>query len=383
LRARLLLALSLVLTVLALTHLAWAWENGGADQPDPIYGTHDWIAERALDWLPPNEKVLILTYRAVYLYGTELPDNGIGDTTRHHVYFWPNGTVQDNASATRAMDMYNNALQAIASGNLTDAAKWTGAMTHYIDDLASFGHVMGAETSWGPEAHHSAYESYVERRTDSPGANEIPLSFDGTLASISPFQAAKMLAHDTTFDDSGAGRNATWMNQHYDWNDPTFKGRAYQSINLALNYVADAVHYVWSSGIVTTTTTQQPTTTATTSSSSHVVINEFEQNPPDEDRDNEWVELYNPTPSVVNISGWMINTTEGDRNSYPIPLGTQLLPGAFWVAPLPGLFIDNTGDMLILLNPQGAEIDRTPLKADPDSPGDTRTWQLTPDAGAD
>jgi hypothetical protein len=245
-------------------HPAWAWDNGGADQADPTYGTHDWMAERALDWIPPNEKALILTYRAAYLYGTEMPDKVFNDEACcHHVYFWPNGTVQDNASARRAMDMYDNALQAFTAGNLTDAAKWTGAMTHYVDDLASFGHVMGVDTSWGLEAHHTAYESYVERRTDSPNASEIPLSFDGSLASISPFQAAIGLARDTTFDLSGMGHTAVWMSQHYNWSDPVFTARAYQSINLAVNYVAEAVHAIWSTYVVTTTTSQQVTTSTT------------------------------------------------------------------------------------------------------------------------
>src|SRR4030066_249100 len=74
------------------------WSNGGysANPASPDYGTHDWIAEHALDWLPQQEKQFILDNKAAYLYGTELPDNnkaadGIGDTTKHHIYFLANG----------------------------------------------------------------------------------------------------------------------------------------------------------------------------------------------------------------------------------------------------------------------------------------------------
>jgi len=35
----------------------WAWSNGGfsADPSNPDYGTHDWIAQHALDWMPDQE----------------------------------------------------------------------------------------------------------------------------------------------------------------------------------------------------------------------------------------------------------------------------------------------------------------------------------------
>jgi hypothetical protein len=38
-----------------------AWSNGGysTDPNQPVYGTHDWIAQHALDWLPTNEKQYI------------------------------------------------------------------------------------------------------------------------------------------------------------------------------------------------------------------------------------------------------------------------------------------------------------------------------------
>src|SRR5512141_1058584 len=78
---------------------AFGWSNGGdsADPMHPDYGTHDWIAEHALDYLPAAEKQYITDNLVTYLYGTELPDNsglvdGIGDTGKHHMYFYANGT---------------------------------------------------------------------------------------------------------------------------------------------------------------------------------------------------------------------------------------------------------------------------------------------------
>ena len=91
----------------------FAWSNGdySGDPSNPDYGTHDWIAQHALDWLPSHEKDYIENNLAAYLYGTELPDNGqasdgIGDTTTHHLYFYSNGTIQDASSSRRALDEY-------------------------------------------------------------------------------------------------------------------------------------------------------------------------------------------------------------------------------------------------------------------------------------
>jgi len=114
----------------------YGWGNGGysSDPNNPKYGTHDWIAEHALDWLPQTEKKFILENIAIYLYGTELPDNGnapdgIGDTAKHHVYYFANGTLQDDIGAVRAQQEYENALNLYKAGRVAEAVKHLGAMT--------------------------------------------------------------------------------------------------------------------------------------------------------------------------------------------------------------------------------------------------------------
>lgn len=229
------------------------WSNGGfSDDPsNPDYGTHDWIAQHALDWLPDNEKQFIADNLAAYLYGTELPDNGgapdgIGDTTKHHIYYWSNGSLQDDDSAVRASEEYYKALSFLESGDLAAAAKTAGIMSHYIVDVTVFGHVMGAATDWGSETHHSDYEAYVNRRTSSYDAEfNVYLSFDGELRKVSASEAAKELAYDTTFDVDG-DLTCVWMDENYDWSDPVFKNRAGESLNLAVNYLTDVLHTLYS-----------------------------------------------------------------------------------------------------------------------------------------
>ena len=227
----------------------YSWDNGGySNNPaNPNYGTHDWIAQHALDWLPSEEKQFILDNIANYLYGTELPDNstapdGIGDKTEHHVYYFANESLQDNASASRAQEEYLNALNRFKAGDFLNATKRLGIMTHYVCDLASFGHVMGNKTFWGNATHHDNYEDYVNTRTNSylDEFNTF-LVFDDALTNISAYNASITLAYDTTFDVDG-DLTCVWMEQNYNWNNPTFKNRCGESLNLAVNLLADVLH---------------------------------------------------------------------------------------------------------------------------------------------
>ncbi|MCW4010637.1 MAG: zinc dependent phospholipase C family protein [Candidatus Bathyarchaeota archaeon] len=240
---------------------AAAWSNGGytGDLQNPGYGTHDWIAQHALDWLPPQEKQLLTDNLASYLYGTELPDNvatpdGIGDVRKHHVYFFANGTLQDDATAVRAQQEYANAQASIVAGNFSAAAEHLGMMTHYIADLAVFGHVMGSATAWGTEVHHSSYESYVLARTSNYSSEfSVFLLFDGALAEVTAYDSAVAVAEDTTFA-YGSALTCTWMDQNYNWSNTQFKSRCGDSLNLAVNAVADVLHTFYAETLASTPT---------------------------------------------------------------------------------------------------------------------------------
>ena len=259
-QSRILIALAipivLILTSLEATAVS-GWSNGGysADPAHPDYGTHDWIAEHALDWLPQQEKQFLLDNKAAYLYGTELPDNnqasdGIGDTTKHHVHYRADGSLQDDAAAVRVGDEYTKAVNAFNAGNRSGAAKELGIVAHYIADMAVFGHVMGSATAWGTEQHHSDYEEYVDTRTNSylDEFNSF-LVFDGNLSSNLAYDAALTLAYDTTFDVDG-DLTCVWMDTHYNWNDASFRNRAGESLNLAVNIVADVFHSFYGEAVI-------------------------------------------------------------------------------------------------------------------------------------
>jgi len=71
------------------------------------------------------------------------------------------------------------------------------------------------------------------------------LIFDGKLETLSAYDAAKNLAYDTTFDSGGNGLTCVWMDQNYDWSNTAFRNRCGESLNLAVNYVADVLHTLW------------------------------------------------------------------------------------------------------------------------------------------
>lgn len=236
---------------------ALGWSNGGysADPAQPDYGTHDWIAQHALDYLPAQEKQYITDNLASYLYGTELPDNnqaadGIGDAmSKHHIYFNVDGSLYDNASAQRANQEYAKALAFLENKDYVNASKAAGIMSHYIVDVAVFGHVMGASTPWGAEdsSHHSSYENYVDTRTGTYNSTfDVYLVYDGNLTVISAFDAAKIIAYNTTFGINGE-YNCVWMDANYNnWSNPAFSNRVGGSINLAVNTLADVLHALYS-----------------------------------------------------------------------------------------------------------------------------------------
>jgi hypothetical protein len=244
-------AVVLLLVIPAPTAPAAGWSNGGysADTANPDYGTHDWIAEHAMRWLPENESAYIRENFAIYLYGTELPDRntapgGIGDTAKHHVYYRSNGVLQDNASAGRAFDEFLNARGCLRDGNFSGAAQRAGVMTHYLADMGVFGHVMGASTDWGAEEHHSDYENKVQSETTSNVSAMFDkyLVFDRSLDFTIAYNATLWIAWNTTFGDGAKEMNCTWMDSNCDWSRPVFVDSAGASLNRCVNIIADVLH---------------------------------------------------------------------------------------------------------------------------------------------
>jgi hypothetical protein len=224
----------------------YGWSNGPGYSTcvcNPVIGTHDLIAQKAVELLPAGESPVFNNNMNWLRYGTELPDrpknmNGYGDSFNHHVYFDEQHRVIDDAAARRANETYQDALSLLKQGNFSGGVMVAGAMSHYIADVAVWGHLMGEYTPWGNETHHQDYEAYV---------NDHQSLFDLSIVAMNPinrtsaYQATLDLASNIMF----VVPNATWMDTHYNWSDPQFKTRVALSLNLAVNYVANVFHTLW------------------------------------------------------------------------------------------------------------------------------------------
>ncbi len=118
-----------------------------------------------------------------------------------------------------------------------------------------------------------------------------------------------------------------------------------------------------------------PAMAQTSGIAKNVVINEIDINPPGNDAlsPSEWVELYNPTDSVVDLSGWEIASTTVLKKTLTIPDGTKLNPGQFRTFSYTTGWFTDTSEKVQLRNVAGAVIDETPVITDLSN--DFRSWQ--------
>jgi len=106
----------------------------------------------------------------------------------------------------------------------------------------------------------------------------------------------------------------------------------------------------------------------------HLLINEAEMDPPGTDLGRQWVELYNPTNTTVNLSGWRLQSAGG--SSTLLRSASLVDAGGYFVITLPGISLLRRGDTLTLTNSEGTVLDSTPRLTD--TSDDNRTWQRFP-----
>ena len=109
--------------------------------------------------------------------------------------------------------------------------------------------------------------------------------------------------------------------------------------------------------------------------SEHVVINEVDTNPPGNDSAtiSEWVELYNPTDSNVDLSGWEIGSTTVLKKTLTIPDGKIILPGEFLTFTYESIWFTDSSESVELRDTDGTLVDKTPNITDLNN--DFLSWQ--------
>ena len=98
----------------------------------------------------------------------------------------------------------------------------------------------------------------------------------------------------------------------------------------------------------------------------HVVINEVDINPTGDDSKSisEWVEIYNPTESTIDLSNWKIASTTVLKKTLTLPSGTVISPGGFLKFSYTTIWFTDSNESVELRDDNGIVVDKTPLFSD-------------------
>jgi competence protein ComEC len=109
-----------------------------------------------------------------------------------------------------------------------------------------------------------------------------------------------------------------------------------------------------------------------------ILINEVEPNPPGTDNGTEKVELYNPSNTGIDVSGWTVSSTAGRTATVVINEGTIIAPKGYLIVGRDSQqqWLDNIGEGIIVRNELGILIDSVGPFSDQDN--DESTWQRSP-----
>ena len=113
--------------------------------------------------------------------------------------------------------------------------------------------------------------------------------------------------------------------------------------------------------------------------SDHVVINEVDTNPFGDDSKSisEWVEIYNPTDSDVDLSGWKIASTTVLKKTLTIPDGTIIGSDKLLKFTHEKIWFTDSSESVELRNSVDEVVDKTPFISDLEN--DFLSWQRSYD----
>ena len=106
----------------------------------------------------------------------------------------------------------------------------------------------------------------------------------------------------------------------------------------------------------------------------HVVINEFAQFPIGGDYNKQWIEIYNPTATPVNVGNWKIVTFYGTTRT--IPADTVVPSNGYFVFMLNGIVLAHNGEQITLKDASNNIVDKTAKKSA--TTASASTWQRYP-----
>jgi len=87
--------------------------------------------------------------------------------------------------------------------------------------------------------------------------------------------------------------------------------------------------------------------------SKSITINEFLPSPIGKDEENEWIEIYNSSDQVIDISGWQLDDEEGGSDPFVLPENSLISPKSYLVfsREMTKIVLNNNNDSVRLLLP--------------------------------
>jgi len=87
-----------------------------------------------------------------------------------------------------------------------------------------------------------------------------------------------------------------------------------------------------------------------------IIISEFLPDPEETDTENEWIELFNQSDKIANLTNWQIDDQEGGSSPFIFPENSLIAPGQFLVLrrPITKIALDNDKDQVRLIYPNGS-----------------------------
>ena len=87
-----------------------------------------------------------------------------------------------------------------------------------------------------------------------------------------------------------------------------------------------------------------------------IIISEFIPNPEGADTENEWIELFNQSDQIANLTNWQLDDQEGGSKPFIFPANSLIAPHQFLVLrrSITKLSLNNDNDQVRLIYPDGS-----------------------------
>ena len=106
-----------------------------------------------------------------------------------------------------------------------------------------------------------------------------------------------------------------------------------------------------------------------------IIINEFLPNPSGKDEEEEWIEIYNDSDSIIDISGWQLDDEASGSEPFIFPKNTLIAPKSYIVfsRQITGIALNNDKDSVRLLLPEGVVFQEINYEKPPQGKSSART----------